>query len=52
MENKLTRIAIWPDDTWCLYPEEIDDYAWKSDDFYVMDVTDEELETENFKFQR
>lgn len=34
-------ICIWPDCTWC-HEEEVEEYAWKSDDFRVVTVTGSE----------
>jgi len=37
----LVEICLWPDGTWC-YPEDLDDYAFMSDD-YIRFYTDERV---------
>ena len=32
-------IAYWPDDTWC-DRHQLDEYAWKSDDYKIVEVDD------------
>lgn len=42
----LTKIVRWPDGTWVLH-EEFDyerDWAWKSDDYEIVEVTTVEYE--------
>ena len=33
------RICIWPDDTWC-EADQIESFAWKSDDYETAEVPD------------
>ena len=36
----MTKIYIWPDDNWCV-DEEVEDVAHMSDDYRVVEVSDD-----------
>lgn len=36
----MTKIYIWPDDFWC-YEEDYEDTNWRSDDFRVVEISND-----------
>ena len=41
MTDKI-KVCIWPDGTWC-FLSELDDYGWKSDDYEVYELSEDEF---------
>jgi hypothetical protein len=37
----METICIWPDGDWC-YWDELEDFFWKSDDFFITQAIDED----------
>lgn len=37
----MTKIYIWPDDNWCVEDELESQLQWKSDDYRVVEVSDD-----------
>ena len=47
MSDDRIKIYVWPDDDWC-YPDQLQEYQWKSDDYAVVFV-DPEADSEEIE---
>lgn len=44
----MPRLCIWPDGDWCYVEDREFDYGWKSDDYVVVTLPDNEEDADSF----